>query len=719
MRFVFLIALIVSTTLSHARILSALDSAARNQDTVPVSETKALETADSMMTRELDEFVVSANNSYVKLKGTNLSVDVSHSPLGDLPSTDDLLSQLPFVKGSDGSFSVVGRGHAVVYIGNRKMQDSSELTRIQPSDIKSVEIIRNPGAEYDAGYVAVIKIILKRRIVDGLGVRAYTKETMGRRLTDYQLLSLTYGGGPTDFFLTADNDSYRVRGDQTNLQTFYTSANLWEMTTAMPGWNADYYQWTVTGGGNLNLPSGHSAGAKVTYTNDTQRNSGDGHTEMTRDGEGYETLLTHSSQPQHYHQWQVNAYYEGEFSERCSLSFNGDYVSRRAWATSMTEEEGSFTPYHEVDNSTSSRYDLWTGTLKLHWNASGRSVFNFGLDGSLINQDRVSVQNQPAELSLLDSREGKYALFCQYALSLGRWQMDAGLRYETMTLDYRDGADNSRILDRTYRRLYPAFTFSSTFGAVNMALGLTSRISRPTFYQLRSGSEYFNRYITVRGNPLLLPTYTYELSYSLQYRDLVVNAGFEWVRNPIGEESVTDSTDPLHQVHYPVNLRSYREFSVGVNYSREAGLWRGNVSANMTKTFYDVPRDFPDMPRIGSTPYMNFSMSNYLTFSGATAYVTINYNPAGAYCNTWVKPYTGISLGIYRRFLRRALYVSLKAGNILGAKSRSVTYQRNYVFDRTRYDDSRRVVLVVSYTFRHKNKYKRKDSAQDEIRRMQ
>ena len=40
-------------------------------------------------------------------------------------------------------------GYGKVYNG-RKMQDFSELDNIKSSDIKSVEVIQNPGATYDA-----------------------------------------------------------------------------------------------------------------------------------------------------------------------------------------------------------------------------------------------------------------------------------------------------------------------------------------------------------------------------------------------------------------------------------------------------------------------------------------------------------------------------------------------------------------------------------------
>lgn len=686
-------------------------------DTIP-DGMHPVESADTLKTNELEEFVVKGNTGYVKLKGTNFTVDISHSPLGDMPNTEDMLSQLPFVKGDGGSFSIMGKGKAVIYIGNRKIQDSAELTRILPSDIRSVEIIRNPGVEYDAEDVAVIKIILKRKISDGLGVRAYTSESLGRKFSDYQQLSLSYASGVADLFLTGDNNSYRIRADQTNLHTFYTPAAVWRMRSEMPSWNAEYYRWTISGGGNVSLPSGHNMGAKITYTNDTGHNTGHTLSVMERDGEEYEILNSNTYSPGHYHQWQVNAYYDGNLSDKINLNFNGDYVGRISESTNIIEEEGTLTPVHTVINGTASRYRLWSGIAKLDWRMSEQSDLSLGADGSIIRNHHSSVQNDPAESSLLDSREDKYAFFCQYSLAFQRYRLDAGLRYETMHLDYRDGEDNSSILNRTYGRLFPTATISAVFGNVNMAAGFNSHIRRPTFYQLRTGSDYFNRYLTVTGNPLLLPTYTYELSYSLQYSGLVLNLGCRWVHNPIENESITYSDNPLERLRYPVNARKYEAFTASANYSREIAFWRGNLSASLSKTFYGQRRDYPGMPVMGNTPYMEFSMSNYFSFSGNTAYININYNPPGTDCDTRMGSFTDISLGIYRRFLKRALYVSLRVTNILACKTKYRSYERDDVFEKTQYRDARRVVLTVSYTFRHKNKYKGKDLTGGEISRI-
>ena len=62
------------------------------------------------------------------------------------------------------------------------MRDGAELERLKSSDIKSVEVITNPGAKYNAAVKAVVKIRTKKVQGDGFGfdVRSsyYQSETL-------------------------------------------------------------------------------------------------------------------------------------------------------------------------------------------------------------------------------------------------------------------------------------------------------------------------------------------------------------------------------------------------------------------------------------------------------------------------------------------------------------------------------------------------------------
>ena len=63
-------------------------------------------------------------------------------------SAKEMISHLPFVTGSDGEYTVLGRGTPEIYINGRKVRDKTELDRLQANEILSAEIITTPGVQY-------------------------------------------------------------------------------------------------------------------------------------------------------------------------------------------------------------------------------------------------------------------------------------------------------------------------------------------------------------------------------------------------------------------------------------------------------------------------------------------------------------------------------------------------------------------------------------------
>lgn len=66
-------------------------------------------------------------------------------------------------------FEVFGKGAPLIYINGREIRDVSELDQLKSEDIKNVEFITNPGANYDASVKCVVKIRTKPVQGEGFG----------------------------------------------------------------------------------------------------------------------------------------------------------------------------------------------------------------------------------------------------------------------------------------------------------------------------------------------------------------------------------------------------------------------------------------------------------------------------------------------------------------------------------------------------------------------
>ncbi|MCM1490298.1 MAG: carboxypeptidase-like regulatory domain-containing protein, partial [Muribaculum sp.] len=80
-------------------------------------------TPSSMM---LDEVVVKADLPFTRIRGNAIVTNVANSVLATTGTANDVLKNVPMLTGSNGSFSVFGRGDAIIYINGRLVRNSSE-----------------------------------------------------------------------------------------------------------------------------------------------------------------------------------------------------------------------------------------------------------------------------------------------------------------------------------------------------------------------------------------------------------------------------------------------------------------------------------------------------------------------------------------------------------------------------------------------------------------
>jgi len=129
---------------------------------VSLQEDKTLTLSITESPSALGEVKVVATRRTFTNKNGNLKVNVDGSPLATIANPVDLLSKLPAVQvASNGeSLSIIGKGEPLVYIDNQKVT-LQDLQSLSVADIKTIDIIKNPSARYEAEGRAVILITRK------------------------------------------------------------------------------------------------------------------------------------------------------------------------------------------------------------------------------------------------------------------------------------------------------------------------------------------------------------------------------------------------------------------------------------------------------------------------------------------------------------------------------------------------------------------------------
>ncbi|MBO5245736.1 MAG: hypothetical protein J6B28_00570, partial [Eubacterium sp.] len=179
------------------------------------------EPSDSLI-RELQEVVVKAKQPATKLVGSSLVSTISGSSLQNAGNALDVLQQLPMLSVEDNAVSVTGKGTPVIYIDGRPMRDGSELRQLQSSNIRNVELILAPGAQYASTTNAVLKITTRRNFVQGLSISNEVETRIRRKWSVNDMLDFSYHSGKWELFGTGcyDHDNSLIKGSTTNRLTY-------------------------------------------------------------------------------------------------------------------------------------------------------------------------------------------------------------------------------------------------------------------------------------------------------------------------------------------------------------------------------------------------------------------------------------------------------------------------------------------------------------------
>ena len=467
----------------------------------------------------LGEVVVKADLPRVRLKGDAQVTTVQGSILEQAGTGNDLLNKLPGVSADEGTVNVFGSGTAEIYINGRKMRDATELDQLSSDNIKRVEVVRNPGARYDATVQAVVRIYTKKPQGEGFGFnnRFLTRYQYGWTVLDqfnfnyrkggFDLSGMVFGSriyGEENKTLLTETFLDKTWRQESDLRTDYTSVNLSAMLSLNYQFNED-----------------HSVGIRYDYdrTPKDKLNFNPMQSDVFQDDALYEQNTTNGWQKNPSTSHTLNVYYNGQAGD-WNIDFNADGL----WSYSKTlqdmneryipvgkaPQEQRVTSYNKDENTLYAAKliisrPLWEGNLSFGGEYTYTDHVNTYINDQGILDDDHS-----------DIRENNASAFLEYARTFGKLQAQAGVRYEHLTSDYYENNVRMDEQSRTYDNVFPSLSLALPVGKAQLSLSYTGSINRPSYYLLRSNITYANRYTYEGGNPLLRPSLIHRLSATLR-----------------------------------------------------------------------------------------------------------------------------------------------------------------------------------------------------------
>ena len=151
-------------------------------------------------TELLDEVVVKGNLPITRIKGDALVTSVENSVLSKVGSANDVLSKIPGITKKEEGFEVFGKGEPLIYINGRELRNKHELEQLSSDEIKSVELVTNPGSHYDATVNAVVRIQTVKREGDGFGIDVRSSYYQSQNTDLIESLDFNYRHNSLDVF---------------------------------------------------------------------------------------------------------------------------------------------------------------------------------------------------------------------------------------------------------------------------------------------------------------------------------------------------------------------------------------------------------------------------------------------------------------------------------------------------------------------------------------
>ena len=670
--------------------------------------------------KELGEVVVKAHLPQYKKTHEGLLTNVAGTVLGKMGTAEDVLKHVPsIVKKKDG-YEVVGKGTPIIYINGRKMQDVSELDNIKSSDIKSVEVIQNPGAAYDASVNAVIKIKTIKKKGEGFGFDTRSVYWYNKHDNTIQQVNMNYRHNGLNLFATYKfSDAtwmQKASYEQTvHVDTLWQQHNNNEVTGRIESHR-------LISGFSYDFNANHSIGARYTLTSPGYSRSKDFFdSQVTADGKFYDYIKTDGltvdkNNPSH----QLNAYYNGTFG-KTTIDLNTDlyFSTNRAYAysdeQSQEHDSRNINSKNRVSNKmVATKLVITTPLLGGNLSYGAEYIHTRRNDDYEVNRTDL-LANSYSKLE-----EQTASPFIQYARLTPIGNITAGLRYEYVRFKYYDAGIYQPEQSRSFRNLFPTISYGAKIGKVMAQLSYSVKTSRPSYSQLSNNVSYMNRFTRQTGNPYLdnETNHRVELSgvwkfiqFMVNYKDSR-NAIIYWAEQIPENEAITMISRK--------NVKSLKSMTAYISAAPKIGIWSPQINLGMQKPWFTLHTDVASY-RLNRPIFMGNFNNAFSLPCGITLNVDYRYQSKGNTMNVYLaKEQHVLDVSISKSFLKDDLTLEIKGNDLLyKCWDADLLYNQKMELLQVSKRGTRDLQLILRYKFNTtRSKYKGTGAGNAELNRL-
>lgn len=441
-----------------------------------------------------------------------------------------VLKSTPGVLVSDGNI-MVKSSTPVVYINDRKVQlSAAELTELLESasanSVKSIEVITNPSARYDADSGVVLNIVMGKNLVTGYRGSVFNNYTQG--------VFPRYNVGTSHFFKNEKfnlNLNYSYNGNKINRENDDTVNFLDNNNQVEEKWRSlvDRNTWSETHNLNLNFDyylsdkttlSLNSTGVFMPYFKYKINNQ----TSIVNNNDVFLGRFTADNLSRDdKHNIGTDLSLVHRFEKGSKLSFNThytnfDYTRNQSVFSEFFNNFNSFTRASEFRTLANQNTDIITSQLDFSLPLGETAGFDAGIKYSNVQTDsdlsqfNIDVNTQeeqfdPLNSNLFDYDEKVYAAYANYNKSWEKWNVSFGLRVEQTNIEGISDFGNARNTQDFFEWFPNASIQYNVSENFSVYANYKRSLERPDFSNLNPFAFFLNENYVVTGNPNLLPSF--------------------------------------------------------------------------------------------------------------------------------------------------------------------------------------------------------------------
>ncbi len=539
----------------------------------------------------LNEVTVAAKIPLFEMDGEKVKVNVESTGLGSAGNALDVLRRSPGVMvNNNDNVSVFGKGTAIIYVDGLLISSVDLLKSLPSNEIKSIEIINNPSAKYDAGGRAVINIITIKNSLQGYNGNIIQNTLYIKDVFTYTGLRINYtkkkfsvsAGYGNNMGHQWNSDDY-IRKYKTNDSTAIEMKNSIYETQKYT--NVHYYR----AGFNYRPDSTSTLGLQYNGFYNQRNDRSDNNNSILMNTEEQYKLSTGTDNKPTLLNNAVNANYSKKYDTLGTELFIAaqygvfnihnvaNIHQQTSYSGSITNEEKRNANRNDI-NILSAQVDF-TKAFNKQWRLeSGVKESNIGKtsDIKFENQNgKGEWVSDPNYLNGFSFVENIVAAYSELRFNKNKVNTRIGARSQLTKSDGFSKVLNKNIINRQYINIFPSAFFGYDFTKdLTTSFTFSSRINRPTYQDLDPFINYIDSLTSFRGNPYLLPEYTYSLEGALVYmKEANITFGYNRTNGAMRlmVDKLNDSTDAFTAITR--NLDKSETWSMGITIPYELKWW--------------------------------------------------------------------------------------------------------------------------------------------------